>query len=113
MEEKSLRRNWPRVEMAQELSEDAHSGKRIMRKQTSINQGPDGLKSEHSVLICTRSSSLSHKKVLFHYPGRITNSNPRSSDLRPGPQPCTDTSLHMCGRNKPITPAQMFTGEIN
>ena len=99
--------------MAQELSEDTDAGSRIMRKQPSLNQGPDGLKSEHSILICTWSSSLSREKMLFQYPRRITNSNPRSSDLRPIPQPHTDASLHVCRRNKPITPAQMFTGEIN
>ena len=76
MEEKSLRWNRPHVEMAQELNEDTDAGSRIMRKQPSLNQGPYGLKLEHNILICTRSSSPSHEKVPFQYPRRITNSNP-------------------------------------
>lgn len=76
VEEKPLKRNWPRVEMAQESSEEVHTEMRIMRKLFSLNPGPDGRKSEHGALICITSCALSHRKGLFQHPRKATEFKP-------------------------------------
>lgn len=58
--------------MAQESREEAHTKIRIIRKLLPHNQGPDGLKSEHSSLICITFCSLSHKKGLFQHPSMVS-----------------------------------------
>lgn len=72
---KSLELNWPHVAMAQESREEARTRMRIIRKLLPCNQGPDGLKSEYSSLICITFCSLNHRKGLFQHPRKALNSN--------------------------------------